>query len=162
MLHFHHSDANCPGSTEWVDEAVARKKKCQSVILKWEYWKKILINFNKPAIVLTHTLGERASPITHRVALQKAFIMFPGRQDLNFWCCFMCIQSINWPPQFAEVIRGKHQKPITVSWTLNQTDVSLKRYGHKKLTGEVLRGLKKAGYFFHPSLLLWSTFFFTL
>lgn len=54
----------------------------------------------------------------------------------------MCIQSINWPLQFAEVIRGKHQKPITVSRTLNQTDMSLKRYGHEKLSGRFLKRLK--------------------
>lgn len=64
---------------------------------------------------------------------------FPGRQDLNFWCSFMCIQSINWPPHFSEVIRGKPQKPITVSPALNQTDKSLKRYVHEKLTAEFLR-----------------------
>lgn len=84
--------------------------------------------------------------------------MFPGRQDLNFWCCFMCIQSINWPLQFAEVIRGKHQKPITVSRTLNQTDMSLKRYGHEKLSGGFLRRLKIWS-IFHLSWLLWSTVF---
>ena len=71
--------------------------------------------------------------------------MFPGRQDLNFWCRFMCIRSVNWPPQFSEVIRGKHQKPITVSRTLNQTDKSLKRYSHEKLTGGFLRRLKMCG-----------------
>jgi len=59
----------------------------------------------------------------------------------------------NWPTQFAEVIRGKHQKPITVSQTLNQTDMSLKRYGHEKLTGGFLRSLKN-GEFFHPSQLV--------
>lgn len=89
--------------------------------------------------------------------------MFPGRQDLNFWCCFMCIQSVNWPPQFSEVIRGKHQKPITVSRTLNQTDMSLKRYGHEKLTGGnffFLEETENLEYFpFHPSRLLWSSFF---
>lgn len=90
--------------------------------------------------------------------------MFPGRQDLNFWCRFMCIQSINWPPQFSEVIRGKHQKPITVSRTLNQTDMSLKRCGHEKLTGGFLRRLKMWSIFFlfHLSQLVWSTFFHTV
>lgn len=91
--------------------------------------------------------------------------MFPGRQDLNFWCRFMCIRSVNWPPQFSEVIRGKHQKPITVSRTLNQTDKSLKRYSHEKLTGGFLRRLKMCGvalffFLFHPSRLAWSTIFF--
>lgn len=59
----------------------------------------------------------------------------------------MCIQSVNWTPRFFEVIRSKHQKPITVSRTLNQTDMSPKRYGHEKLTGGFLRRL-----FFPPSI----------
>lgn len=69
--------------------------------------------------------------------------MSSGCQDLNFWCHFVCIRSINWTPQllfFFEAIRGKHQKPITVSSTLNQTDRSLKRCHHEKLTGGGVRG----------------------
>lgn len=74
----------------------------------------------------------------------------------------MCIQSINWPTQFSEVIRGKHQKPITVSRTLNQTDMSLKRYGHEKLTGEFLRRLKMWSVFFFIYLSWCDLHFFTL
>lgn len=86
--------------------------------------------------------------------------MFPGRQDLNFWCCFMCIQSINWPPQFSEVIRGKQQKPITVRRTLNQTDMSLKRYGHEKLTGGFWGDLKCEVFFSFFVYLSWCNLHF--